>query len=226
MSGHGMGQAAPQARSHPAFHGGRHGSAASPATRRRVEQSLGSGGRAALRLRNRRGVCRSRRASVRRGPLRPRCDHPPVGFGSWSATAGALRKRHGLFPAEWPGSITRRSGNLAGPGHSRNERPWTRLLRDIDHAPGRRPYSPAPASAASRGASTAEAAATPAKAARPGPAHVPQKFGASSPPPGPCAAGRAGSCAIMQSVVSTSAAMEAAFCSASRVTLAGSITPI
>ena len=69
MSGHGMGQAAPQARSHPAFHGGRHGSAASPATRRRVEQSLGSGGRAALRLRNRRGVCRSpRRAAARCDP--------------------------------------------------------------------------------------------------------------------------------------------------------------
>ena len=44
--------------------------------------------------------------------------------------------------------------------------------------------------------------------------------------PGRTGAGGGGGSAIMQSVVSTSAAIDAAFCSARRVTLAGSITPI
>ncbi len=53
-----------------------------------------------------------------------------------------------------------------------------------------------------------------------------QSSGAGMPPPRPAEAAGEGSRAIMQSVVRTRAAIEAAFCSAKRVTLAGSITPI
>jgi len=52
---------------------------------------------------------------------------------------------------------------------------------------------------------------------------------ASSTPPRPIPGGAGttacGALAITQSVINTSPAMEAAFCSATRVTLAGSITP-